>query len=241
MVSDVEIQVFFGTENFQKEENINVRRTTWKDGQDIIRINPAHEGEPYQLGIPLELAESFCKHGNWMMQLELERLLLPFERVILHASAVIYQGQAYVFTAPSGTGKSTQADIWNRELGAEIMNGDKVVISVKDGKCIAYGSPVAGSSGIYKNIEAPIAAIIQLQQSDMNMIVQASKVSEYFALYSGMVKSSYDSGFNQRLLPCIEKILQRVPVLTLACRPEREAAECVLKWMQFNASQGECK
>lgn len=232
---DVLIEVFFGTGDVTASQNEMIHRITHcGDAVDILRIEPAVQGHPYRLVIPEKMADDACSHGNWLLYLPLERLLLPFQRVILHASAVIYRGEAYVFTAPSGTGKSTQAEIWHREYGAEILNGDKVVLAVENGRVTAYGSPVAGSSGIYKNSSAPVAAVIQLKQGDRNSIVNSNNRSGYFAIYSGLVKSRDDQAFNQRLLPHIEQILESIPVLTLTCRPDRQAAQCVLDCLDEN-------
>ncbi len=232
---DVSVEVFFGCIPPAKQENTRHFHVTHSaDGEDIIRIESAAAGTWYQLYIPGRLADSVCRNGNWLLYLPLERLMRPFRRVILHASAVIYDKKAYVFAAPSGVGKSTQADIWNREYHAEIINGDKVILSIEENGITAHGGPAAGSSGIYKNICAPAAAIVLLEQAPENRIEPADAGGGYFALYSGLVKSYDDPDFNRFLLPEIEAILRNVPVLRLRCRPDRGAAECVLNWMREN-------
>lgn len=231
---DVQLHVFFGTEDLSGYAPERIQLITGRtDGENLVRIEPAGGNQTYLLGIPLDMADSVCKNGNWLLYMSLERMLLHFGRVILHASAVLHQGKAYVFTAPSGTGKSTQADIWQREFGAQIMNGDKVILGVTPDGITAFGGPVAGSSGIYKNIEAPVAAILQLKQDSQNMVVNANNRIGYMALYSGMVKSSSDQHFNEALLPYIETIIKTVPVLTLRCRPDRGAVQCVMDWMKM--------
>ena len=68
--------------------------------------------------------------GNYKIfnALALEKVLIAHESIILHASYVNYNGKAILFTAPSGTGKSTQAALWEEYKGAEIVNGDRVII-----------------------------------------------------------------------------------------------------------------
>ena len=73
--------------------------------------------------------------------------LLPRDRLLMHGAALAWQGQAYLFTAPSGTGKSTHAMLWRRYLGsgAEVINGDKPLLHLPpDGPAVVYGSPWAG-------------------------------------------------------------------------------------------------
>lgn len=230
--ADVSVEVSFGNLGFDAIGNSRIYRVTQNpDGDDIIRIE-SDDGRAYRLIIPERLADSVCKNGNWLLYLPLKKLMLPFGRVIIHASAVIYRGEAYVFSAPSGSGKSTQADIWNREFGAEIINGDKVILSLENGRVIAHGGPAAGSSGIYKNICAPVAAIMLLEKATENRIEQGGPSSAYFALYSEALKSFDDPDFNRALLPRAEAIVKNVPVVRLLCRPDRSAAECVLDWMR---------
>ena len=79
--------------------------------------------------------------------------------LLAHASAVEYEGEAVIFTAPSGSGKTTQAELWNRYLKARILNGDKVFISREEDGFYAYGSPWAGSSPYRENHGAPMRAV----------------------------------------------------------------------------------
>lgn len=233
--ADITMEVIFGNSNALYREHDRLERITRSpDRDDIIRVAPAGRINTYRLGVPERLENSVNKNGNWLLFMALEQMLLPFHRVILHASAVIHEGKAYVFTAPSGTGKSTQADIWHREFGAEVINGDKVILSVENGTVTAWGSPAAGSSGVYKNICAPVAAVVLLEQGIRNEIHPENNSSGYLRLYSGLVKQPKDPVFNQNLLTYIEAIMETIPILKLSCLPNREAAQCVLNWMQAN-------
>ena len=78
----------------------------------------------------------------------LPQLLLPFSCVLLHASVIEYAGGAVLFSAPSGTGKSTQAALWARHRGAHIRNGDKAGVRVLPDSVRAYG---VSSNWIVKN------------------------------------------------------------------------------------------
>lgn len=232
------VEIFFGTDApLPEEDGWRVERTPSGGAQDFVRMERAGRIHSCRLGIPADMADGYCESGNWLRLLALERLMLPFGRVILHASAVRWQGRGIVFTAPSGTGKSTQAAIWEQAFGAEVLNGDKVILSADETGCIAYGGPAAGSSGIYKNESAPVAAIIRLRQGSENILAPMKKTQGYLELYSGMVKSARDPTFNAALLPVIENILDSVPILTLSCTPDVSAAECVKRWIEACARQ----
>lgn len=217
-----------------RQKNANQNFCNWEtfslnDGEYILRYDPSGRGSPCRIFVPLSFADTFCKNGNWLMYMGIERLMLPFDRFFLHASAVIYQGKAYLFSTKSGGGKSTHAALWQQHFGAKLLNGDKVLIHVRDGQCMAYGSPVAGTSGIYENEGAPIAGIFLLKKSTQNSLATVPPRTAMLSLYSEAIKCSQDRAFNSRLLDLIEKLRVQVPVLSLACLPEKSAVECVLQ------------
>ena len=84
--------------------------------------------------------------------------------LMIHGSAIIADGQAYLFTARSGTGKSTHTRLWCELLGsrARILNDDKPFIRPTGNGAIAYGSPWSGNENPGKNTSAPLKAIIKL-------------------------------------------------------------------------------
>jgi hypothetical protein len=203
----------------------HVKRFHWKDGESFFRVVPAGSDHLCRLFVPEGIAEKFCINANWMLFLMMERLLLPYDRIILHSSAVIHEGEAILFTAPSGTGKSTQASLWESHLGAEIINGDKVIISADGDRPVAYGGPVAGTSHIFRDLQAPIKAIVYLHQGEDDRLTLLDPRHAFMALYSQAVKSRDDQGFNQSLLPLIAKIVEKVPVIDYFCRPSFSAVE----------------
>lgn len=227
------IEVWFGSGRMSLSVGDHVKRFPRSNGEEFLRVEPADREKTCRLFVPESMADSFCRYGNWALFLMPERLLSPYGRVILHASAVVDRGEAILFTAPSGGGKSTQASIWERFCGAEILNGDKVMIDCMAKPPVGYGSPVAGSSGIYKDLSAPIKAIVYLHKSTdrENHLQQMDERRAYMALYSQVVKSYRDEAFNRSLLPLIAEIVEKVPVLAFTCKPDETAAECLQSWL----------
>ena len=82
--------------------------------------------------------------------------------LILHSSYLDVNGQALLFSGPSGIGKSTQADLWVRHRGAAILNGDKSLLIREPDGWYAHGWPICGSSGICRNESRRIRAIVML-------------------------------------------------------------------------------
>lgn len=231
---DWDVYVHFGAKDVCLSGEDRVKRFPRRDGEDIFRVLPADRKHTCRFFVPEKRAESFCVYANWMLLLPWEEMLLARERLILHASAAVDGGEAILFTAPSGGGKSTQAALWEQVAGSEVLNGDKVVISTEADSPVAYGSPIAGSSGIYKNASAPIKAIVYLRKAPENRVERMDKSRACLALYSQAVKMEGDAGFNTALLPLLESIVQAVPVLELSCRPDSEAVECLRSWLIEN-------
>ena len=197
----------------------------------ISRIEPNGRDDMAYIMIPSDYAGQFAKSANWLLYMALERQLLNFGRVVIHASAVIYNRSVYVFTAPSGIGKSTQASIWEKYLNAEIINGDKVILH-DDGKLLtAYGSPIAGSSGIYKNAGADVAAIIRLDKGSENSVRTLSTLESFLMLYSEAVKSDCDEKFNKKLLETLTDYPSRTRFVRLSCKADQTAADCLLNYL----------
>ena len=203
----------------------------WDHGKSIYRLESKLKPEQITLVIPREFQERFAQNANWLLYLVLERPLLHYGRLILHASAVIYHERAYLFTAPSGGGKSTQAEIWEHALHAKVINGDKVVLYDNGTNLIAYGSPIAGSSGIYRNICAPVDAIVQLEKGSENTITPMTTRDRYLLLYGEAVKSDWDADFNRSLLQLASSYPQRTEYVRLRCLPDPSAAECLLHYL----------
>ena len=229
---DVDINVEAG--DLQKDKWLQdtiLQSFYWDHGKSIYRLESKLKPEQITLVIPQEFRERFAQNANWLLYLAPERPLLHYGRLILHASAVIYHERAYLFTAPSGGGKSTQAKIWEQTLHAQVINGDKVVLHNNGSDLIAYGSPIAGTSGIYRNICAPVAAIVQLEKGLENTITPLTMRDRYLLLYGEAVKSDWDANFNSSLLQLAASYLQRTEYVQLRCVPDHSAAECLLDYL----------
>lgn len=213
-------------ENVYLSDESVIQRCSWGENQYIVRVEPADKGEPCQLGIPEQYFDEFCTNGNWLPSMMLERLMMPHGRIFLHASAVIWEGKAYLFVAPSGGGKSTQAALWESQ-GAEILNGDKVILAREKDEWMAYGGPVAGSSQIYKDKHATVAAIMVIRKKKHNQLIRMSQREAFLNLYSNAVKSNWDQTFNCRLLDMIEPIAKQTPIYYLDCTPDLCAVDYV--------------
>ena len=149
--------------------------------------------------------------------------MLKNGHVILHASYVKWYEKGIAFCGPSGIGKSTQADLWNK-AGAEVINGDRVMIEVAR-PAVMHGIPFAGSSGICQNQSVPSTAIIVLGQSEENKIWRLEKQVAIKKLYAQSGLNRWSISEVERSLTLLDRLCEMVPIYQMDCRPDESAVE----------------
>lgn len=165
--------------------------------------------------------------------------LLQHGDMILHASYIAWKGQAILFAGPSGTGKSTQADLWRRYVGAELINGDRALIGRKNGVWYSYGYPCCGSSAVCINRTLPLSMIVILEQGEQNRIVSLSDSEKIRAIVSGTEMFPWGSTEISRAIDLAEILVASVPVIKLICRPDEEAVDLLRnKWKEIIYGKG---
>jgi len=151
--------------------------------------------------------------------------LLPrYGAVLFHGSALALDGQGVLFTAASGTGKSTHTALWRREInGVEMVNDDKPFLRLQNDQILVCGSPWMGKHRLGANISVPLKAICLLQRGEKNSI---HPVTAREALPM-LLQQTYRNESPEMLMHTL-KIMDRVSSGTelyrLACNMEPEAA-----------------
>jgi len=166
---------------------------------------------------------------NILSLINLETVLLKHDRILLHSSFIRWQNQGILFTAPSGTGKSTQAKLWEEYEHAEVLNGDRAALEKTKGSWTAWGLPYAGTSGIYRNESAPISAIVVLRQSKENHMRRLLPREALRYIYPELTNHRWDPWFADRVWNLMSELICEVPIYLLECRPDREAVQLVKK------------
>lgn len=182
-----------------------------------------------------ELTEDACEY--MFSGAEFYKHLITFEGMMLHSSAVVADGRAYLFTAPSGTGKSTHTALWLRVLGerAFILNDDKPAIRWEDGAFYAYGTPWSGKDDHSVNCRVPLGGICVLSRGEENRMERIYGKDALVGIFSQTLRPK-SKGHLDKLLVLMERLIETVPVWHLSCNMDPEAAR-----VSFGAMSGEQK
>lgn len=144
----------------------------------------------------------------------------------VHSSAIAVNGAGLIFSAPSGTGKSTHTALWKEHYGATIINDDAPFISVVSDKVVLHGAPWAGTTGINKNLSVPLRAIVFLEQAPKNEILPLVSLQALQLLLRELLKPC-DRQLIDNTYTLLNLILASVPCYLLRCTPDKEAVEIV--------------
>lgn len=155
--------------------------------------------------------------------------------LVMHGSAISYDGKGIVFSAPSGTGKSTHAALWKQQYGEHVIhiNDDKPAIWFDEGAPVIYGTPWSGKTDTNSNVSAPLKAIVFLKQAPQNRIQRLSVSDAVTYIYRETVRPFYDEGLGMKVLETAERLIQSVPVFLLECTISQQAVELAKNTMQW--------
>ena len=165
--------------------------------------------------------------------------LLAHNGLHLHASAVELDGKAYLFSAPSGTGKSTHTRLWQQVFGesAQVFNDDKPALRYLDGRWYAYGTPWCGKDGIHQNRKIPLAGICFLKQAKENRIRRLNAAEAVQRLIWQTIHRFRTAENMDRALAQVDLLVRKIPVFELENRPEPEAARLSYETMRRGAEE----
>lgn len=152
--------------------------------------------------------------------------ILNYDGMLLHSSAVVVDGKAYLFTADSGTGKSTHTSLYRRVFGderARILNDDKPVIRRENGEFVAYGTPWSGKTDLNLNLRVPIGGICLLRRGEKNVIRKMKPREALFALLGQTIRPKEPERMT-KLLELINELLAQTNVWEMHCNMDPEAA-----------------
>ncbi len=168
-------------------------------------------------------SEAFVE--NSALHEALAEALTAYGVLLMHGSALCMDGRAYIFTAPSGTGKSTHARLWREAFGDRVwmINDDKPLLRLTEEGAWVCGSPWDGKHHLSKNASAPLKAIARVRRSDRSRVEPMPRAEAFRCLYA-QCYASRDPAVMQRILAMERRLLDTAAFYDLACSMEPEAA-----------------
>ena len=147
--------------------------------------------------------------------------------VQFHSSLVQWQYHGIMFIGPSGIGKTTQAELWQRYQNADIINGDLVFVQKKEEEFLGWGSPWHGSSPYCLNQSVPVNAIIVLKQGAENKIRKLNGLEMVSEVGKNLFYPKWVDHGTEMALDILDQLLQKIPVYELTNKADEESVQIV--------------
>lgn len=205
----------------EPEYRISVKREELAVEQRLLDLEADEEGLKRR-----KFAEPFLERS--VIQRKIAICLLDRDVLLMHGSTVAVDGQAYLFTASCGTGKSTHTRLWREVFGerAVMVNDDKPFLRFVKGKVLACGSPWSGKHGLANNVCFPLKGICVLSRGSENVIRPAAvkEISDF------LMHQIFRPEGDDRVPRLLAELMHRVAVWEMECDRNPEAA-----WVSYEA------
>ena len=203
---------------------------------DIEYERRKSEAEDKKEGIPIrhftdEYLETLAVYRRIAEQ------MLSYDTILFHGSVIAVDGFGYLFTAKSGTGKSTHARLWRETFGdrAVMVNDDKPLLRITKEGVIAYGTPWDGKHRLSTNTSVPLKGICILERAAKNHIIRLDIKEQLRSAYPMIVQQTHKSSnpaSARKTMELIDRLMDTVPIYRLSCNMERSAAKVAYEGMQ---------
>lgn len=162
--------------------------------------------------------------------------LLAYNCMIFHGAVVAVNGAGYLFTAKSGTGKTTHIKLWEKNIeNCCIINGDKPLIKIENGCIMAFGTPWCGKEGYGINAGVPLKALCVLGRGADNHISEISALEAFPMLYQQAHHMEQVDSM-EKIMQLLGQMADNVSLYRLRCNMEDEAA-----FVAYHAMSGACQ
>lgn len=147
----------------------------------------------------------------------------------IHSSMIDYQGKGLLFLGPSGIGKTTMAELWNKYRNALIINGDMNFVQETEECFLGWGTPWHGSSPYCENANVPVCALIVLKQAQENSIRRLEGFEKVQLVSNNIIYPTWLENGMELCLETLDHLLSSLPVYELSCRPDEDAVRLTEK------------
>ena len=147
--------------------------------------------------------------------------------VVLHSASFLYQGRAWLFSGPSGTGKSTHTNLWREHLQVPLLNGDLNLLALEDGRPVIHGQPWCGTSQICDPNTYPLGGIILLKQAKEDRVEELSPDAQRLLVLQRLISPTWTSEMVDCNLKLVDKLASQIYITRLYCTKEFSAMTAI--------------
>ncbi len=150
---------------------------------------------------------------------------------VLHSASLLYKNKAYLFSGPSGTGKSTHTRLWQEAFGTPLLNGDLNLLSFSENTPVVHGIPWCGTSGISTTSSHPLGGIVFLKQDASDFVEELTPDEQILSLTNRMITPSWTPALFEKNLFFAEKLAPLTSLCRLHCTPTNHAAKVMKEYV----------
>lgn len=215
---------------YQSDEPVQLMIVTSQRDIDFERQKSAQE-DAFEGIVPRWFPDEYLE--TLAVYRKLALALLEQDVLLFHGSVVAVDGQAYLFTAKSGTGKSTHTRLWREKFGSRLVmvNDDKPLIRLQNGTATVYGTPWDGKHRLSTNIAVPLKAVCILERSEQNHIEPVTMGQALPMLFQQAYRPSEKEAM-VKTMELIRRLGESVKLYRLGCNMDPEAADVAYAGMQ---------
>lgn len=229
-VTSIHAEVHEYCSDYLTDEPADYAVTTTQADIDFEREKSAREDEIE--GIPIrQFSDSYLE--ELAVYRKIAEQMISYDTILFHGSVVAVDGLGYLFTAKSGTGKSTHTRLWREYFGegAIMVNDDKPLLKITDSGVTAYGTPYNGKHRLGTNTSVPLKAICILTRSAENHIEAITREQAYTMLLQQVYRPA-DMLKMAKTLTLVDRLADSVKLYKLGCNMDISAARVAYEGMQ---------
>lgn len=206
-------------------------------GIENAYMRAEHDGKKHEVQLLAGKFPGKIGTHNVLEAIAAEHIAVLNGGVILHCSFIERNGKAVLFTAPSGTGKSTQAELWKKFRGADIINGDRAFLHFAEEKFFAEGIPFSGSSKYCKNKVLPLEAIVYLGQAKETSVTRLHGYEAFSKIWEGISLNTWNRSDVEKALDIVKGAAEKTAVFYMPCTPDENAVIALEKALEGESNE----
>lgn len=215
--------------DYKTAEKADYSVTVTQDNIEYERERSAREDEAEGRPV-MEYSDSYLE--ELAVYRQIAEQMTEYDTILFHGSVVAVDGEAFLFTAKSGTGKSTHTRLWREYFGdrAVMVNDDKPLISIGETVTV-YGTPYNGKHRLGTNIAVPLKALCILTRAEVNCI-EPITLSQAYPMLLQQVYRPTDAMKMQKTLTLIDRLAEKTKLYQLGCNMDISAAVTAYEGMR---------